>query len=65
MAAAVTGSKTVLHGVAPHLPASLLTSLLAIAPENMTVTQFNQIRDALKRIPRGGAPTKTIGSLLV
>lgn len=42
----------------------MLTTLLAIAPENMTVAQFYQILDALKRIPGGANPSATIGSLL-
>ena len=65
MAATVTGSKTVTQPAAPHLPASLLTTLLATPIENLTVTQFTQINDALKRIPGGHAPTRTIGSILV
>lgn len=64
MAASVSGSKTVTQAVAPHLSASALTALLAIAVENLTVAQLNQIRDALDRIPKGTAPNSTIGSLL-
>ena len=51
--------------VAPHLPANVLTNLMGIALENMTVAQFYQVYDALKRIPKGHQPTATIGSLLV
>jgi hypothetical protein len=64
MAASVSTPKTVTQGVAPHLSASVLTALMAIAPENMTVAQHNQITDALARIPKGEAPGTTIGALL-
>jgi hypothetical protein len=64
MAATVSGSKTVLTAVSPGLPASTLTTLLSIAPENLTVAQLGQLKDAISRIPGGGVPTATIGSLL-
>jgi hypothetical protein len=64
MAGSVSGSKTVVTSVAPHLSATLLTSLLATAPENLTVAQYGQLSDALARIPGGGTPSSTIGSLL-
>ena len=64
MAASVTGSKTVNNSAAPHLSASLLTTLLATAPENMTVAQVRQLVHALERVPQGGAESKTVGSLL-
>lgn len=64
MAASVTGSKTVNNAVSPSLPASTLTTLLATAPENMTIAQLDQLKDAVKRIPGGGNPAATIGSLL-
>lgn len=64
MAATVSGSKTVTKSPSPCCAASMLTTLLAIAPENMTVAQFYQILDALKRIPGGANPSATIGSLL-
>ena len=64
MAASVSGAKTVTVSVAPHLSASALTTLLAIAVENMTVAQFYQVADALNRVSAGHEPTKTIGSLL-
>ena len=64
MPASVSGAKTVTKSVAPHLSASVLTTLLAIAVENMTVKQFKQISDAIKHLPKGGDPTSTIGTLL-
>ena len=64
MAAVVSGSKTVNNSVSPSLTASALTSLLAIAPENMTVAQLGKLHDALSRISGGGNPAATIGSLL-
>lgn len=65
MAATVSGSKTVNNDVAPHLTAATLTTILATAPENLTVAQFKQVQDALSRLPGGnGDPTKTVGSFL-
>ncbi len=65
MAATVTGSKTVLNNISPNLSAAVLTTLLATAPENLTVGQLKQLRDALSRIPGGGTPASTLGSLLL
>jgi hypothetical protein len=65
MAASVSGSKTVNNSVSPQLTGTALTTLLAIAIENLTVAQFKQIADALARVPGGGEPAKTIGTLLV
>ncbi|CAB4130727.1 hypothetical protein UFOVP130_29 [uncultured Caudovirales phage] len=64
MPASTSGSKTVTTAVAPHLSATSLTALLAIAVENLTVAQFDQIKDALDRVPKGRTPGSTIGSLL-
>jgi hypothetical protein len=64
MAAATSGTKTVTHSIAPHLSASMLTTLLATPIENLTVVQLEQICDALKRVPNGETPGKTVGSLL-
>ena len=64
MAITFTGSKTVTTAVAPHLSASVLTALLAIAPENMTVAQCAQLLDACARVPKGEDPGITIGALL-
>ncbi len=65
MAATTSGTKTVANSLAPHLPAALLTTLLATPLENLTIWQLNQIHDALKRIPDGKNLVCTIGSLLV
>jgi hypothetical protein len=65
MAASVSGSKTVTQNASPILTATLLTTLLAIPVESLTVLQFNQIRDALRKTPKGGAPNLTIGSILL
>jgi hypothetical protein len=65
MAVVITGSKTVTRNLAPHLPATMLTTLLATPLENLTVGQMEQIRDAIKRLPDGDNPLHTIGSLLI
>ena len=65
MSASVSTPKTCTVDLAPHLPATTLTALLAIAPENMTLAQFNQLGDALDRVSGGHAPTTTLTTLLV
>jgi hypothetical protein len=65
MAATTSGTKTVTHALAPHLTAVLLTTLLATPLENLTIGQLGQICDALKRLPDGETPVRTIGSLLI
>jgi hypothetical protein len=64
MAATVTGSKTCTQGLAPHLSAARLTSILAMPIENLTIAQFKDLRDALHRIAGGEENTNTIGALL-
>ncbi len=64
MAATTSGTKTVTRTVAPHLTATMLTTLLATPIENLTVAQFDQLRDALKRLGGGRTPATAIGSLL-
>ncbi len=67
MAASVSGSKTCSTTLSPSLTASTLTTLLAIAPENMTLKQVHQLNDALLRVKGGGEMLDgitTIGSLL-
>jgi hypothetical protein len=63
MAASVSGSKTVNNSLAPHLSASTLTTLLATAPENLTIAQLRQIADAISRIAFGTDPNRTLGQL--
>ena len=65
MAVSVSGTKTVTIAIAPHLTAAQLTTLLGTAVENLTVAQFNQLKDALGRVASGHAETKTIGALFV
>lgn len=64
MAIVFTGSKTCSVTLAPHLPASLLTTNLAIAPENMTVGQLRQLLDACARVKGGGNENAVVGTLL-
>jgi hypothetical protein len=64
MAASVSGSKTVTTNISPALTAGTLTTILATAPENMTVAQLDQLRDALKRVPFGHTASSVIGALL-
>ena len=64
MSASVSTPKTCAVDLAPHLTATTVTALLAIAPENMTVAQFSQLADAVNRVSGGRAPTKTLAQLL-
>jgi len=64
MAVTLTGTKTVTVSVAPHLTASVLTTLLATPVENLTVAQLDRLRDAVNRVSQGAAPSSTVGSLL-
>ena len=65
MAITFTGSKTCTVDVSPSLTATALTTLLAIAPENMTVAQVNQLKDALDRVAGGGAEATVVKNVLV
>jgi hypothetical protein len=65
MAATTSGTKTVTHTIAPHLTAAILTTLLATPIESLTVAQFKELRDALRRVDGGDNPAVTIGSLLI
>jgi hypothetical protein len=65
MAATTSGTKTVTHTIAPHLTASILTTLLATPIETLTVAQFKELADALKRVDGGHNPNATLGSLFV
>ena len=42
MAATTSGTKTVTHTVAPHLPATMLTTLLATPIETLTVKRIGE-----------------------
>jgi hypothetical protein len=65
MAATTSGTKTVTHTIPPHLTAAILTTLLATPIESLTVAQFKELRDALRRVDGGDNPAVTIGSLLI
>jgi hypothetical protein len=65
MAASTSGTKTVTQGVAPHLTAAQLTTLLATPVEALTVAQLASLADALKRVPGGENPATAIDALLV
>lgn len=65
MAAAVTGSKTCLQGTSLTDTAAVLTALLAIAPENMTVAQVKQLLRALSHVAGGNEENNLVGTLLV
>jgi hypothetical protein len=60
MAAVVSGSKTVTRSLSPALTATVLTNLLATAPENLTIAQLGQIFDGTKRTSMGGNPNATV-----
>jgi hypothetical protein len=60
MAAVVTGSKTCTQNLSPALTAATLSSLLAIAPENLTIAQLGQIVDGTKRVAAGSNPAATV-----
>ena len=63
MAIVITGTKTVTKAIAPHLSAATLTTLLATAPENLTIAQLEQLHDAAKRTKGGSNPAATLGSI--
>ena len=64
MAATVTGSKTCTQGLAPHLSATRLTTILATPIENLTVGSVKDLLDALKRVAGGRENTNVVGNLL-
>jgi hypothetical protein len=64
MAASVSGSKTVTTSVSPAMSATLLTSLLATAPEALTLAQLKILVQATQRGPFGSNPAATVGSCL-
>jgi hypothetical protein len=58
-----TGSKTVTKDLSPYLTAAKLTTLLAIAPELLTVGQLRELHEATKKKAGGGEPTAVLGDL--
>jgi hypothetical protein len=65
MAATVSGSKTCQNSVSPQLTATVLTDLMAIAPENLTVAELQQLVDAASRVSGGSNPTALLGSIFI
>jgi hypothetical protein len=68
MAAIVSGSKTCSNSVSPIYTAAALTTLLAIAPENLTLEQLRQLGQAVERCAQGtetGNSGITVGQILV
>jgi hypothetical protein len=63
MAASVSGSKTVTTNVSPVHTAANITSIFAIAPENMTVARLNFIAQCLRQKQGGEDPNTVIGTL--
>jgi hypothetical protein len=63
MSATVSGSKTVSTDINPAHTGAALTTILAVAPENMTVKQFQFIADCLACRAGGEDPSTVIGSL--
>ena len=66
MAATVSGSKTCAVALSPKYTAAYLTTLLAIAPENMHLKQLYELTDAMGRTA-GFSTTDivtTVGTLL-
>jgi hypothetical protein len=53
MAASVSGAKTTTVAVAPHLSTTVVNTLLSTAIENLTIAQFYQLADYLRRVPKG------------
>ena len=64
MPAAVTSPKTCTVTVAPHITGAQLTTILAVAPENLTVAQVRILEDAINRVSGGGNAAAVIGTLL-
>jgi hypothetical protein len=61
--AVCTGSKTVTTNISPALTASVITNLLAIPVEQLTIAQLDALKDATKRVPYGGTPTSVLYDL--
>lgn len=62
--ASTSGTKTVTQSLAPHLPASLLTTILATPPQNVTATGWGILADAISRTSAGSNPANLIGAVL-
>ena len=65
MSASVSTPKTCTVPLSPTDTAAVITALLAIAPENMTVAQLTQLYRIVRlRVSGGGSPTAIVGTLL-
>jgi hypothetical protein len=65
MAATVSGSKTCQNSVSPQLTAEVLTELFAIAPENLTIAELQQLLDASRRVSGGSNPNALLGTIFI
>ncbi len=63
MSVTVSNSKTVTRDVSPTHDHTTLTTLLATAVENLTVSNLKFLLDAVSRLPGGSNPAATVGSL--
>jgi hypothetical protein len=63
MSASVSGSKTVVSNVAPHITGAQLTTLLSTAPENLKLSDLQTLIDAAHRVGGGSDSTKTLAQL--
>jgi hypothetical protein len=65
MAAVVTGSKTCTQNVSPNITASVLTSIMATAPEDLTIAQLHLLYDASRKLQGGSEPGATLGQVFI
>jgi hypothetical protein len=65
MAATVSGSKTCTQSISPNITASVLTSLMGTAPENLTVAQLHVLYDASRKVAAGSNPSATLNQVFV
>jgi hypothetical protein len=63
MAASVSGAKTISTNISPAHPASTMTTILATAVENMTVSQLYFLEACLRQRAGGEDPNTVIGTL--
>jgi hypothetical protein len=64
VAATTSGTKTVLSSYSPALTGTVLTGLLALAPQSITLTGLNQLLDACSRTSLGSTPAATLSEVL-
>lgn len=63
-AASTSNTKTCTVDLAPHLPANLLTAILGLPVENLTVANLDTLKDAISRVSGGNDPHAKLGALL-